>query len=320
MPTITLDGPPIKDLDKKRKLVKGLTESASEAHGLAKEKFAVLIKENLEENEQNLFPEFLYKYRCWTDALHKRLLTDGEIYFSSAKNFNDPFDSTIPVRYDKASKKEIRELHFKQISEENPNLIRRERKKLTHKKLEEGLYKNPDHLKWFYETQQKIRFEKFGIFSLTEVNDSIIMWSHYADSHKGFCVGFNTDNLILFRKNDLLRIELVIDLKPVEYHKIFPFFNAFNLDMEEIATKSLITKSQDWSYEKEYRLILFENTNRKINLKDGIISKVLLGCRMPEEDKEEIKKILKEKKANIELLQAAIKKESFGLDFKKIDY
>ena len=50
MPTITVEGPPIKDIDKKRKLVKGLTESASEAYGLSKDKIVVLIKENPPEN------------------------------------------------------------------------------------------------------------------------------------------------------------------------------------------------------------------------------------------------------------------------------
>jgi len=50
MPTITVEGPHIKDLDKKRKLVKELTESASEAYGLTKEKIIVLIKENPPEN------------------------------------------------------------------------------------------------------------------------------------------------------------------------------------------------------------------------------------------------------------------------------
>ncbi len=50
MPNITIEGPPIQDLDVKRKLVKGLTEVAVEAYGLAKHKIRVVIKENLPEN------------------------------------------------------------------------------------------------------------------------------------------------------------------------------------------------------------------------------------------------------------------------------
>jgi len=272
------------------------------------------------QGERKLFPEFLYKYRCWTDDLHKKLLKDNEIYFSSAKNFNDPFDSTIPVRYDKASKKEIRELYFKHISDMHPNLIRRERKKLTQKGLEKGLYKDPNHIKWHYGFQRNYRYEHFGICSLTEINDSIIMWSHYADSHKGYCVGLDTDKLTNYCKQELVSVNKIIALERVDYQKEYPFFNAIKMGDLNLTIKSFITKSDSWEYEREYRLILFDNTNRSIKLKDGIISKIIMGCRMPEEHKEEIKRILKDKKANIELLQAEIKEESFGLDFKKINY
>lgn len=50
MPTIVIDGPPIKDLDRKRILVKALSEAAAQAYDLASEKMTVLIKENQPEN------------------------------------------------------------------------------------------------------------------------------------------------------------------------------------------------------------------------------------------------------------------------------
>ena len=50
MPNITVEGPPIADLDKKRKFVERLTSAATETYGLPKEKIVVLIKENSPEN------------------------------------------------------------------------------------------------------------------------------------------------------------------------------------------------------------------------------------------------------------------------------
>lgn len=50
MPNITIEGPPIRDLDVKRRLVKGLTEVAVEAYGLSAQKIRVVIKENPPEN------------------------------------------------------------------------------------------------------------------------------------------------------------------------------------------------------------------------------------------------------------------------------
>jgi 4-oxalocrotonate tautomerase len=48
MPVITVEGPAIRELDKKRTLVKGLTDAAVEAYGI--EEIVVLIKENTPDN------------------------------------------------------------------------------------------------------------------------------------------------------------------------------------------------------------------------------------------------------------------------------
>ena len=50
MPNITVEGPPIKELDTKRRFAKELTEAAVRAYGLPKEIIVVLIKENSPEN------------------------------------------------------------------------------------------------------------------------------------------------------------------------------------------------------------------------------------------------------------------------------
>lgn len=50
MPTITIEGPPIKDLDVKRRLAKELSEAAVNAYHLPIEKIQVLIRENSPEN------------------------------------------------------------------------------------------------------------------------------------------------------------------------------------------------------------------------------------------------------------------------------
>ena len=50
MPIITVEGPRIDDLDRKRQMVKALTEAASGAYGFDKEHIIVLIRENVPEN------------------------------------------------------------------------------------------------------------------------------------------------------------------------------------------------------------------------------------------------------------------------------
>jgi len=50
MPTATLDGPPVQDMDKKRALVKEVTDAMERYYGLSREAFTVVIKENPHEN------------------------------------------------------------------------------------------------------------------------------------------------------------------------------------------------------------------------------------------------------------------------------
>ena len=50
MPNITVDGPVIKDLDKKREMTREMTEAAVTAYGLPKQAIVVVIKENAPEN------------------------------------------------------------------------------------------------------------------------------------------------------------------------------------------------------------------------------------------------------------------------------
>ena len=50
MPNITVDGPAIRDLDRKRALVRSLTAAAVEAFSLPAEAIVVILKENPPEN------------------------------------------------------------------------------------------------------------------------------------------------------------------------------------------------------------------------------------------------------------------------------
>lgn len=50
MPVITMEGPPVADLDKKRRLTKTITQAASELYGLPEETIIILFRENAPEN------------------------------------------------------------------------------------------------------------------------------------------------------------------------------------------------------------------------------------------------------------------------------
>lgn len=56
----------------------------------------------------------------------------------------------------------------------------------------------------FYEVSNRV----IGILSLTSKNDNLLMWVHYANSHKGFVVEFNIENVFFnqtVRAGEILR-------------------------------------------------------------------------------------------------------------------
>jgi hypothetical protein len=89
--------------------------------------------------------------------------------------------------------------------------------------------------------------EKFGLICFSENWVNPLLWSHYADKHRGICLGFDMDDRIL------RQVKYVKDRSPL------------NLPLsKETADQLLWTKYWDWKYEEEWRswLQLDERENR----------------------------------------------------------
>lgn len=54
----------------------------------------------------------------------------------------------------------------------------------------------------------------------------------------------------------------------------------------------VMTESEDWSYEEEYRLNHFEAANTIKNISPNTISEVILGCQINVNDKERILRLI----------------------------
>jgi len=150
--------------------------------------------------------------------------------------------------------------------------------------------------------------EFFGILSLTQTNDNITMWSHYAQNHEGFVIEFDPENKFFKKRrneNDALGY-----LREVKYSnkrpdiELISFQKSENEFVEFIATNILFTKSLDWSDEKELRLVfdLSKSDDKRI-IKDQeiylfklpplAIKSVFIGVNANESFKDKIETILK---------------------------
>jgi hypothetical protein len=92
--------------------------------------------------------------------------------------------------------------------------------------------------------------ENIGILSLSKINDNILMWSHYSDSHMGFVVGFDESHEF-FRKQLYDRPDSGV-LKDVIYSNEPIVVQLENISLPE---ELLYTKKTDWQYEREIRIV-----------------------------------------------------------------
>ena len=267
-----------------------------------------------------MIPNMLYRYQSWNSPHGQRMIVEDELFLASAGSFNDPLEARVPLRYDLGTDAQVREVFLRHAPEQYPDMTLEQIQILAQQYLEKGLFKNPNHLEWFKDFQYIKNIRDFGICPLSATNSSILMWAHYADAHKGYCVGFDVQALQEFKESYPAGIDVLFDIYPVEYIDEFPIINPFDMSVEDLIIRPLTIKSIQWGYEREYRLISIAGANLPLRLNPNIISRVFLGCNMPEPQREEIIECLKNKSYKIELWEAKISEEFFGVYFTNINY
>lgn len=215
-------------------------------------------------------PAFLYKYYR-DQSLNLDSVMSNKMWYSAPCNFNDAFDCDVAID-EQAIFNNILPLISggRAIRKGSPKWI--QYKGSLHKQIKilQKLFAN-----------QKI---SMGITCLSEAPDSILMWSHYANNHRGFCVSYN-----LLALNQKLQFSAV----PVLYTQDRVCLHSISLDQDKLSKetmslfiKSITSKSTDWSYEKEWRIIQDETAcgpkwddKNKGALLDTISpSSIILGC------------------------------------------
>lgn len=97
-----------------------------------------------------------------------------------------------------------------------------------------------------------------GIVSVSETPRNLLMWSHYADEHRGLCIGFS-DQIFSDAKKPNKPIHVVAEYEPqkVNYDNYrFDKHKEYASNATESLKKYLLTKGDDWIYEKEHRFII----------------------------------------------------------------
>jgi hypothetical protein len=93
-----------------------------------------------------------------------------------------------------------------------------------------------------------------GIYSLSKSNNEKLLWSHYASSHRGYCIEYDLDKL-----KDRYLVHLSVNEIEVDYKDKPQTITIQDINNRDIILRKLFaTKFSSWSYEKEIRLIFDE--------------------------------------------------------------
>lgn len=206
-------------------------------------------------------PDFLYKYQSLS-AYSLAGLLNGTIWLSRPGAFNDPLDCAITL--DRA-----------RIDESIRHAIK---VALPGTGLKDAYEIRPEDRGAFetYRSQLLDLLQKMGVCSFSGVPDHLLMWSHYADHHRGFCVEYDS------REGTKLR-RLA---NQVQYSDDAPSLTAKDMAPSPGGSsfhKLWLTKAACWAYEQEWRVIMPEG-NKPFQAPSKVLS-VIFGARMPESDR-----------------------------------
>ena len=231
-------------------------------------------------------PNFLYKY-CTFESIIK-LLGNHCIYFPSCEQLNDPFESAINLLTDYTPKQYYDSFIFAGMSHQLA-------KELT-RQVFDGTIDGNTIIKQL--TNEVI--SSVGYFCMTTKPDNLLMWAHYADSHKGVCLKFD-----ILKDLDSFLVPVKVD-----YNSQYINFDCLSSSLLEVLRR----KSPDWEYEDEYRIIKTDHQGLW-EIKQNCLVGIIFGCRTSEEDKESIKRLASTSGfTNIIYFEAKMKKGSYGLD------
>lgn len=204
-------------------------------------------------------PFTLYKFKEINKWLIESLVSQS-LYFAKPDTLNDPFDCCIDL----------------------PKALKRAEISATgdRKKFLSSIIGNPEFFRnW------KSTFDTIGVFCSSRTNMETLLWSHYADKHRGVCLEYQfrpsyllTSDFHLTAAGDVMYLaeSLTEWLKnaPLDEHSF----------VTELVHAYLKTKSLTWKYEQEARIIRSESGVFKFNIRGIFLNEVCFGLRTPRAD------------------------------------
>lgn len=271
-------------------------------------------------------PRIVYKF---LDSIGGRLaLLEKTIKYSSILQLNDPFecipkgisqrDAKRIIDEAECAKQDIRQ--WNKFCDSYPALIpppgdlRKQLRNDPNKQLQHAFSHLSEHVRKMLVLHSS---KSLAIASFTNRKDSIPMWSHYAEQHKGIAIGYNT---ACFK----WRFPEGVSLLPVTYSRERIEIPLILEEAEGILDVLSTTKSLGWRYESEWRSVLVVTDKKMGEMKSmfiefpkEFIAEIIIGFAASIELRRTCYRFCAENPKTCRLFQAELDKERYALRFKR---
>lgn len=221
------------------------------------------------------------------------------IFFAEPDALNDPFDCKVNIK--------------KSISNAANSLDGASSKKLKELLTDVG----------FFNVLQK-DINRFGIcaFSGSLKCDprEVLMWTRYADNHKGVCIKYEVPEDIVDQEREIVGMSNV-SYEPEAMTNWFKSPETLSMDFDsedfimELAKQMLTVKSPPWQYETEIRII--RSKSGELKIPKSFITGVCFGLETPYKDIELISNIISRFYCKIDYYKMIRSESDFGFDIEE---
>lgn len=233
----------------------------------------------------------IFKYRKF-DKSSLELFLNRELWFATAATLNDPFEA-------ESSFSEVLDAVWDH-------------------------YPLPKDIRNDFENTLIKLLNSSGICSFSKARKNQLMWSHYADEHKGICIGFKEKKLTPAEAS-IYPIDVTYQanypfkdiIKRFHHFKNFPDLNGLNDITGDILYSILGTKYSSWKYERERRLVKMKSGPLKFN--PDAVNPIAFGLRMADRDKDTLYALLSGPEwEHVKWFQSVKSATKYSLEFKSI--
>ncbi|MFN0158766.1 MAG: DUF2971 domain-containing protein [Bacteroidota bacterium] len=249
-------------------------------------------------------PKFLYRYRP-VDSYSLRTISHSEFFFCSLDSLNDPFDCNLDFEYADTSN-EIADYIADMAARTWPTVPAEELRRVAYNQVLSG-----DARKTMNSVIAAIRSEfqeKLCMLCMSNKNDDILMYSHYANGHKGLCLEFATTTHKFYDRPF-----------KVEYSETFPQpkFSKFDSKNLESLTPFLCTKAMHWSYEQEWRIIKPEKAGLR-QFPPKFLTGIILGSQIEPSSRNSVIEAIQQRGVATKLYEARKSSGRFSLEIREL--